>query len=72
MVAISQTAFQVHLVIEKFNVLIRMKFVPQGLIDNKSTLVQVITWRRTGAKLLHEPMMTELYGAYLRHKGMMS
>ena len=35
---------------EKFCILIRisLKFVPKGLIDNKSALVQVMAWRRTG------------------------
>ena len=30
---------------------ISLKFVPDGLIDNTSTLVQVMAWRRTGDKL---------------------
>ena len=31
------------------------KFVPKGPIDNKSSLVQLRAWRRTGAKPLPEP-----------------
>ena len=36
-----------------------MKFVPKGLIDKKSALVQVMAWRRTGDKPLPEPMLTQ-------------
>ena len=36
---------------------ISLKFVPKGPIDNKSALVQVMAWRRTGNKLLPEPML---------------
>ena len=34
-----------------------MKFVPKGPIDNKSALVQIMAWRRTGDKPLFEPMV---------------
>ena len=34
---------------------ILLKFVPEGAIDNKSTLVWVMAWRRTGDKPLSEP-----------------
>ena len=37
---------------------ISLKFVPNGLIDSKSVLVQVMAWRRTGVKPLPEPMLT--------------
>ena len=37
---------------------ISLKFVPRSLIDNKSALVQVMAWRRTGDKPLPEPMLT--------------
>ena len=37
---------------------ISRNFVPKGLIDNKSMLVQVMAWRRTGDKPLPEPMLT--------------
>ena len=37
---------------------ISLKFVPECPIDNKSALVQVMAWRRTGDKPLSEPMMT--------------
>ena len=36
---------------------IPLKFLPKDLIDNKSTLVQVMAWCRTGDKPLPEPML---------------
>ena len=44
---------------------ISMKFVPKGLIDNKSVLVQVMNWHRTGCKPLSEPMAGLTTGAYM-------
>ena len=35
-----------------------LKFVAKGPIDNKSALVQVMAWRRTGDKPLAEPRLT--------------
>ena len=35
-----------------------LKFVPQGLIDNKSALIQMMAWSLTGDKQLPEPMLT--------------
>ena len=51
--------FKCIFVNEKTCILIRisLKFVPQGLIDNKSTLVQVMAWCRTGDKPLPKPML---------------
>ena len=39
---------------------ISLKFVPRGPINNTPTLVQVMTWRRTGDKPLSEPMLIRL------------
>ena len=39
---------------------ISLKFVPRGPINNMSTLVQVMAWRRLGDKPLSEPMMVRL------------
>ena len=39
---------------------ISLKFVPKGQIDNISTLVQMMAWRRPGDKPLSEPMMVSL------------
>ena len=54
---------------EKFCILIQisLKFVPKGLIDNKSALVQAMAWRRTGDKPLPESMLTQFTDAYMRH-----
>ena len=46
---------------------ISLKYVPRSPIDNKSSLVQVMAWRRTGDKPLPEPMMTQFNDAYMRH-----
>ena len=42
------------LVNKKFGILIKiaLKFVPKGLIDNNPALVQIMAWRRIGAKPL--------------------
>ena len=46
---------------------ISLKFVPKGLNDNKTALVQVMSWRRTGNKPLFEPMLTQFTDAYMWH-----
>ena len=59
---------------EKLQILIRisLKFVTKGPIDNKSAVVQVIAWRRTGDKPLHETMLGEFVDAFMCHWGEMS
>ena len=54
---------------EKFCILIQisLKFVPKGPIDNKSALIQVMAWRRTGDKPLPEPMLTQFTDVYMQH-----
>ena len=42
-------------------------FIPRGLIDNESALVQVLAWCRTGDKPLPEPILTQFVDAYMRH-----
>ena len=44
-----------------------VKFVPWSPIDNKPAYVQVMAWRQTGDKPLHEPKMTKFTDAYMRH-----
>ena len=39
---------------------ISLKFVPKGPINNIPALVQIMAWRRPGAKPLSEPMMVNL------------
>ena len=47
--------FKCNFLNEKFCILIQiaLKFVPEGTIDNKWALVQVMAWRRTGDKPSH-------------------
>ena len=46
---------------------ISLKFVPNGSIDNKPALVQIMAWHLPGDKPLSEPMLTQLTNAYMRH-----
>ena len=46
---------------------ISLKYVPRSSIDNKSALVQVMVWCRTGNKPFPEPMMTQYIDAYMWH-----
>ena len=39
---------------------ILQRFVPQGAVDNKSSLVQVMVWHPTGDKPLSEALMAQL------------
>ena len=41
----------------RISIKISLKFVPKGPINNIPALVQIMAWRRTGDKLLSEPMM---------------
>ena len=52
---------------EKFCISIRilLKFVPEGPIDSKRALVQVMAWCRRDDKPLHEPMLTHFTDAYV-------
>ena len=43
----------------EFRLKISLKFVPKGLINNMTALVQIMAWRRSGDKPLFEPMMFE-------------
>ena len=55
----------------KIPIQMSLKCVPKSPIDNKSALVQVMAWRRTGDKPLPEPMMTQFTDEYTRHQGEM-
>ena len=50
---------------------ISLKYVPQGLINNKAALVQIMDWRLTGNKPLFEPMLICFTDAYMRHSASM-
>ena len=47
---------------------ISLQFVTRGSIDR----FQVMVWRRTGDKPLHEAMLTQFTDAYMRQYGDMS
>ena len=49
---------------DKVPIQISLKYVPNGLIDNKPVLVQLMAWCRTGDKPLPEPMMTQFTDIY--------
>ena len=51
---------------------ISLRFVPRSQADNKSALVQVMAWRRTGDKPLPEPLLTQFTDAFMRQHGEMS
>ena len=44
-------------------------FAPNGPIDNKGSLVQVMAWRRLGDKPLPEPALMQFSDAYMPHWG---
>ena len=46
---------------------ISLKYIPWGLIDDMSTLVHMMAWRRPGDKPLSEPMLTQFTNAYMLH-----
>ena len=48
-------------------IIISLKFVPKGPIDNKPALVQVMAWRQTGDKPLPEPMLTQFTDVHMQH-----
>ena len=49
------------------SILISLRFVPKGPIDNKSALVQVMAWHQKGDTPLSEPMQTKFTNAYMQH-----
>ena len=51
----------------RISIKISLKFVPKVPLYNKSALVQVMAWRRTGDKPLPKPMLTQFTDVYMRH-----
>ena len=49
---------------------ISQKLVPKGPTDNKSALIVVMSWCRSGDKPLPEPMLTQFTDAYMRQQGL--
>ena len=52
---------------DRIMIQISLNHVLRNPIDNKSTLVQVMAWRRSGDKPLPRAMMTQFTDAYMRH-----
>ena len=52
---------------DRIFILISLKFGLRSPIDNKSALVQIMAWRRTGDKPLPELMLTQFTEAYIRN-----
>ena len=53
----------------RISIQISLKFVPKGLIDDKSALVQVMAWHQTGDKPLPEAMKTQFADTCMWHLG---
>ena len=51
------------------SILIPLRFVSKGPIDNKLALVQVMTLHRNGDKPLSQPVPTQFTDAYMWHYG---
>ena len=52
---------------DRIPIRISLEFDPRSPIDNKTALVQVMAWRRTGDKPLSEPMLAQFTDVYMRH-----
>ena len=46
---------------------ISLKFIPKGPFANKSALVQVMAWHRSGDKYFPEPKLIQLGDAHMEH-----
>ena len=57
---------------QKCYVFIQQKIFLSYLIDNKSSMVRVMAWCRTGDKPLPESMLTQFIGASMYHRSSMS
>ena len=51
---------------------ISLKFIPKDLFNNKSILVQIVAWRRTGDKQLSESLMQCPADAYMLRSSRMT
>ena len=52
---------------DRISIQISLKIVPRRPINNKPALVQVMAWRRTGARPLPETMLTQFTDAFMWH-----
>ena len=48
-------------------VIVSLKFVPKGPIDNNPALVYIMAWGGMGDKALSEAMLTWFTNTYIRH-----
>ena len=51
---------------------ISLKLIPNGHNNNKTTLVQIMSWHRRGEKSLSEPMFPPIADADMRHSASIS
>ena len=51
----------------EFSIQFSLQFVPQGPVDKKSALVQVMASCLFGSKPLPEPMLTQFTNTYMQH-----
>ena len=75
MAAISQTTFFKWISFNEkvwISIKISLNFVPKGLINSITAMVQIMAWRRPGDKPLSELMLSQFTDAYMQHKGEMS
>ena len=54
---------------DRIPIQIILKCVPRSPMDNKSALIQVTAWRRTGDKSLPEPMLTQFIDTCMEEGG---
>ena len=51
----------------RLSIIISLKVVPSGQINNAPSLVQIMAWRRPGDKPVSEPMLLSLLTHHMRH-----
>ena len=56
-----------HMHFRECKVLYSDYILPMFVINNVPALVQIMAWRRSGAKPLSEEMLTQFCDAYMRH-----
>ena len=64
----AESIFKCHFLAENFAFWFK-SYVPNGLIDNKAPLIQLMAWPYTGDKPLSKAMMTEFNDATSGNQG---
>ena len=75
MAAILQTIFSMAFLLNEncyVLILISLKCVAKGLIDNNPALVQIMAWHQTGNKPFSVPMVAQFNDPYMCHSTSMS